>query len=71
MVCVDPRVIVQCAEKENLLPEVVEIINQFCALNVMRDFQIQSLAMCTNGCTHKAGRPIKMLQIAENYTPNL
>ena len=26
MVCVDPRVIVQCAEKENLLPEVVEIM---------------------------------------------
>ena len=26
MVCVDARVIVQCAEKENLLPEVVEIM---------------------------------------------
>jgi len=71
MVRVDASVIVQCAEKENLPPEVVEIMKPVFALNVMRDFQIQSLAMCTNGCTHKAGRPIKMLQIAENYTPNL
>ena len=46
-------------------------VYQFCALKVMRDFQIKSLAMCTSGCTHKEGRPIKMLQIAENYTPRL